>query len=99
MHAVLESKGHHVDSVAGMRQALTLLAQPASVYEVLVTDIGLADGSGWDLVAEVRERWPSIRIGIVTGWEPGAGAGAGGDFILRKPVRTSELLAQVAADQ
>jgi len=99
MQAVLESKGHHVDSVGGVREALTLLAQPASVYEVLVTDIGLADGSGWDLVAEVRERWPSIRIGIVTGWEPGAGAGAGGDFILRKPVRTSELLAQVAADR
>ena len=99
MQAVLESKGHHVVSVAGVREALTLLAQPASVYEVLVTDIGLADGSGWDLVAEVRERWPSMRIGIVTGWEPGAGAGAGGDFILRKPVRTSELLAQVAADR
>jgi DNA-binding response OmpR family regulator len=99
MQAVLESKGHHVDSVAGVNEALTLLAQPACVYEVLVTDIGLADGSGWDLVAEVRERWPSIRIGIVTGWEPGAGAGAGGDFILRKPVRTSELLAQVAADR
>jgi PAS domain S-box-containing protein len=99
MQAVLESKGHHVDSVAGVRQALTLLSQAASVYEVLVTDIGLSDGSGWDLVAEVRERWPSIRIGIVTGWEPGAGAGAGGDFILRKPVRTSELLAQVAADR
>ena len=99
MQAVLESRGHHVDSVAGVRQALTLLAKPACVYEVLVTDIGLADGSGWDLVAEVRERWPSIRIGIVTGWEPGAGAGAGGDFILRKPVRTSELLAQVAADR
>lgn len=99
MQAVLESKGHYVESVAGVRQALTLLEKPACVYEVLVTDIGLADGSGWDLVAEVRERWPSMRIGIVTGWEPGAGAGAGGDFILRKPVRTSELLAQVAADR
>jgi PAS domain S-box-containing protein len=99
MQAVLESKGHHVESVAGIHEALTLLAQPACVYEVLVTDIGLSDGSGWDLVAEVRERWPSMRIGIVTGWEPGAGAGAGGDFILRKPVRTSELLAQVAADR
>ncbi len=99
MQAVLESKGHQVDSVAGVRTALTVLADPACVYEVLVTDIGLADGSGWDLVAEVRKRWPSIRIGIVTGWEPGAGAGAGGDFILRKPVRTSELLAQVAADK
>jgi len=99
MKAVLETKGHDVHSAAGVREALTVLAESASVYEVLVTDIGLSDGSGWDLVAEVRQRWPSMRIGIVTGWEPGAGAGLGGDFILRKPVRTSELLAQVAADR
>ncbi len=61
--------------------------------------VELLNTMGHVVVAEVRERWPSIRIGIVTGWEPGAGAGAGGDFILRKPVRTSELLAQVAADR
>jgi DNA-binding response OmpR family regulator len=68
------------------------------MYEVLVTDIGLADGSGWDLIAFARERWRDLRIGVVTGWEPRVGAGADGDFVLRKPVRTSELLAQVAAD-
>ena len=37
-----------------------------------------------------------LRIGVVTGWEPRASAGAEGDFVLRKPVRTSELLAHVA---
>ena len=43
-------------------------------------------------------RLSSMRIGIVSGWEPRVGAGADGDFILRKPVRTSELLSQVAAE-
>jgi len=65
---------------------------------VLVTDIGLSDGSGWDLIAVARKRWPELRVGVVTGWEPRAGAGADGDFVLRKPVRTSELLAHVAGD-
>jgi CheY-like chemotaxis protein len=99
MQALLESDGHTVDAAAGVAEALARLEHPMARYEVLVTDIGLSDGSGWELIAAVRERWPSIRIGIVTGWEPGgAGAGADGDFILRKPVRTSELLAKVAAE-
>ncbi|MGH7615735.1 MAG: ATP-binding protein [Gemmatimonadaceae bacterium] len=98
MQALLESDGHVVDTAAGIQDAMTLLETANPMYEVLVTDIGLADGSGWDLIAIARERWRSLRIGVVTGWEPRAGAAADGDFILRKPVRTSELLAQVAAD-
>jgi CheY-like chemotaxis protein len=99
MQALLESDGHHVDAAASITEALARLEQPDANYEVLVTDIGLSDGSGWELIAAVRQQWPSMRIGVVTGWEPGgAGAGTDGDFILRKPVRTSELLAQVAAE-
>ena len=97
MRAVLKSDGHWVDAVGGVDEALELLEGASLAYDVLVTDIGLADRSGWELVTAVRERWPSMRVGIVTGWEPGAGAGADGDFVLRKPVRTSELLAHVAA--
>jgi CheY-like chemotaxis protein len=101
MQALLESDGHSVDTVTGVRDATAKLEAAGKnggvPYDVLVTDIGLPDGSGWDLIAVARERWPALRIGVVTGWEPRAGAGADGDFILRKPVRTSELLAQVAA--
>jgi DNA-binding response OmpR family regulator len=108
MQALLESDGHVVDTVTCVRDATAKLAgagngagggevgNGAAPYDVLLTDIGLPDGSGWDLIALARERWPSLRIGVVTGWEPRVGAGTEGDFILRKPVRTSELLAQVA---
>jgi CheY-like chemotaxis protein len=98
MQALLESDGHSVDSASGVQDAMTLLESASPVYEVLVTDIGLSDGSGWDLISFARARWASMRMGVVTGWEPRAGAGADGDFILRKPVRTSELLAQVAGE-
>jgi PAS domain S-box-containing protein len=96
MQALLQSDGHVVDVRGTVRDALTQLEREP--YDVLVTDIGLPDGSGYDLIAEARTRWPSLRIGVVTGWEPRVGAAADGDFILRKPVRTSELLTQVAAD-
>jgi PAS domain S-box-containing protein len=98
MQALLESDGHTVDTALGVADAMELLEKASPPYEVLVTDIGLSDGSGWDLTTFARERWPSMRIGVVTGWEPRVGAGTDGDFILRKPVRTSELLAQVAGE-
>jgi DNA-binding response OmpR family regulator len=98
MQALLESDGHSVDAVTGVRDATDMLETANPPYEVLVTDIGLSDGSGWDLIAVARKRWPALRIGVVTGWEPRAGAASDGDFVLRKPVRTSELLAQVAGD-
>jgi PAS domain S-box-containing protein len=98
MQALLESDGHTVDTAQGVSEAMELLEKAELAYEVLVTDIGLSDGSGWDLTTFARERWPSMRIGVVTGWEPRVGAGTDGDFILRKPVRTSELLAQVAGE-
>src|SRR5205814_1423614 len=98
MQALLESDGHTVDTATGVQDATALLESATPGYEVLVTDIGLSDGSGWDLIAFARARWPQMRIGVVTGWEPRVTTDLGGDFMLRKPVRTSELLAQVARE-
>ena len=96
VQAVLESDGHSVTTVGSVREAITLLEDPAAAFEVLVTDIGLPDASGWDLVGYVRQAKPTMRVGVVTGWEPRGNAGPTPDFLLRKPVRTSDLLAQVA---
>jgi signal transduction histidine kinase/ActR/RegA family two-component response regulator len=106
LRALLVSEGHHVDAVGDAAEARLLLgASPlgdgaAMPYDVLVTDIGLPDGNGWDVVADARRRWPAMRIGVVTGWEPRTGPSAGtadarADFTLRKPLRADELLALV----
>jgi two-component system CheB/CheR fusion protein len=50
----LELLGHHADGVSGVGEALSALGQ--SSYDLLFVDIGLADGSGWDLMNIVRER-------------------------------------------
>ncbi|HUX32481.1 MAG TPA: ATP-binding protein, partial [Gemmatimonadaceae bacterium] len=58
MQALLESDGHTVDTVTTVDDAMTKLGdQGESPYDVLVTDIGLPDGSGWDLVSHARGRW------------------------------------------
>jgi PAS domain S-box-containing protein len=101
MTALLETEGHTVTAVGSVKEALELLGSAdASRFQVLVTDIGLPDASGWDLIPQARELRPSLRIGVVTGWEghnaPSEGGGA--DFMLRKPIRTQDFLTHVADD-
>ena len=96
MQALLESDGHVVHSVRNVEEARERLADGSFALDVLVTDIGLPDGSGWDLVAFAREIRPSLRIGVVTGWEPRNEQDPACDFTLRKPVGAADLLAQIA---
>jgi PAS domain S-box-containing protein len=99
MQALLETDGHQVESVKTVGEARERLDREAGAYyEVLVTDIGLPDGSGWDLVAFARERRPALRIGVVTGWEPRNEQDPACDFTLRKPVGAEDLLEQIAGD-
>src|SRR4051812_35555115 len=99
MTALLETEGHTVTSAASVKEALERLNSPeGEKFEVLVTDIGLPDASGWDLIPQARELRPSLRIGVVTGWEGHNAPSEGADFLLRKPIRTSDFLTQVAGD-
>ena len=36
-------------------------------FDVVILDIGLPDGSGWDLLAEIRARQPQARVVILSG--------------------------------
>lgn len=99
MTALLELEGHSVTSVSNVKEALEKLESAAGAdFEVLVTDIGLPDASGWDLIPKARALRPGLRIGVVTGWEGHNAPSEGADFLLRKPIRTSEFLTQVADD-
>jgi len=99
LRRLLESHGHTVDAVSSCADARErLAANVARPYHLLVTDVGLPDGSGWDLVAFARDFVPQMRIGVVTGWEPivSANDAVGVEFVLRKPLRAAELLAHIA---
>jgi PAS domain S-box-containing protein len=97
MQSLLESDGHVVEAVRSVEEARARIAAEGAL-DVLVTDIGLPDGSGWDLVVYARECRPTIRIGVVTGWEPRNEQDPACDFTLRKPVGATDLLAQIAGD-
>jgi CheY-like chemotaxis protein/anti-sigma regulatory factor (Ser/Thr protein kinase) len=99
MTALLETEGHTVTPVSSVKEALERLdSAEGEQFEVMITDIGLPDASGWDLIPTARARRPALRIGVVTGWEGHNAPSEGADFLLRKPIRTAEFLIQVAGE-
>jgi signal transduction histidine kinase len=99
LRRILQGDGHTVEAVgtcADARDRLT--AEDPPPYDILLTDVGLPDGSGWDLVAFARAHAPGLRIGVITGWEPAADTSEaqGAEFVLRKPLRATELKAHIA---
>ena len=58
----LEQMGHRVQSAATMAEAMAAL--PNARCEVLITDIGLPDGSGWDLLRQAKFNHPVYAIAM-----------------------------------
>jgi len=63
----LEAHGHTVLQASGGEEALRLLAAGESV-DLVLTDLGMPDMTGWDVARAVREGWPALPVGLVTGW-------------------------------
>jgi GAF domain-containing protein/FixJ family two-component response regulator len=68
--------------------------------DVLLTDVSMPGLSGWDVAATCRQRFPSLPIGLVTGWGDQLDAGrleqCGVTFVVAKPFEREQLLREVA---
>jgi CheY-like chemotaxis protein len=87
----LEDCGHTVHSAQSVAEALA--AFPKSDCEVLITDIGLPDGNGWDLLRDL-ERQPRYAIamsGFGMNADSSRSRSAGFRHHLLKPFKSSEL--------
>ena len=69
---LLEVGGYMVVAVATAEEALTLIQDPASRFDVLLTDIVLPRGNGWDLAARVAEFKPQMRTLLMSGYSEAA---------------------------
>ncbi len=95
---VLVHAGHQVVEVGDLASARAMLggAPTHPVVDVVIADVFLPDGHGWELVDDVRRASPAIRIGLITGWELAPPPSVSADFILRKPLAAQELLDRIA---
>lgn len=75
------------------------LEEGAGAFDLLILDFRLPDQDGLELVARVRQRWPRLRILMVSGAAPDGltrlALTAGVRAVLPKPFRPSELRALV----
>lgn len=63
---ILTRAGYHVSEAAGGRQAL----RHDAPVDLLLTDIAMPDLDGLSLAAQLTERWPQLRVLLMTGYAP-----------------------------
>ena len=91
----LELRGIANDWTTTGEQGLALLAEHQ--YDWVVLDMKMPGLGGLGTLKAIREKWPALRIVVVTGHtskeDYDAGLAAGADHYLLKPVDVDELLA------
>jgi CheY-like chemotaxis protein len=85
---LLSTRGHHVEIANGVASALACLEKEK--FDVLLSDIGLPDGSGHELMREAKRRQAQIKGIAVSGFgmdeDIQRSADAGFDTHLAKPL-------------
>jgi CheY-like chemotaxis protein len=89
---LLEQLGHTVLSAATLQHALAAL--PEARCDVLISDIGLPDGNGWELMTKLGEQRPRYAIamsGFGMSSDRQRSLNAGYRHHLLKPVEPNQL--------
>jgi len=98
---LLNHFGHEISVADGAQNALKLI--DSKEFDVVLCDIALPDGNGYDVIAQAKRRRPVKAValtGFGTSEDVERGKEAGFDFHLTKPVDFHELravLGQIAA--
>jgi PAS domain S-box-containing protein len=96
--SLLRASGHRVIEADGGAAGLARLA--TAEVDMVLTDLGMPDVTGWDVAREAKRRRPGLPVVLVTGWgdqvEAEAPAGDPVDRVLAKPVQLKELLGLIA---
>lgn len=94
----LEASGYFVDNARTVKEALSLY--PRNQYELLLLDVTLPDGTGFDICKEVRNS-STVPIIFLTASDQEIsivrGLDMGGDDYITKPFKLNELLSRIKA--
>jgi CheY-like chemotaxis protein len=96
---MLGPHGHDLTLVSSGEEALARLDEVS--FDLILSDLGLGAGmNGWDLLDQVRQRYAGTRFILSTGWgaqiDPAEVVSRGGESLLAKPYRLTDLLHAIA---
>lgn len=63
---VLSLEGHEVDTAFRANDGIRLVS--VSAYDLVLTDLGMPDMSGWEVAEKVANMRPGLPVALVTGW-------------------------------
>ena len=96
---LLSAIGHQVQLARRGADALSLSA--AQPFDLLISDLGLPDLNGWDLLVEVRKLQPRIRAIALSGFsqpdDVDRSVRAGFSLHLAKPVTLDQVVKAIDA--
>ena len=91
---VLAMAGHEVDTALSGTAALQMVHLTA--YDLVFTDLGMPDMSGWDVAEKIGAVKPGLTVALVTGWgtslDEADAAKRGISAVVHKPFEIDELL-------
>ncbi len=94
---ILTAQGHSVRMAASGKEGLDLFRDER--YDLVLTDLGMPEMSGWQVARAVKELSPETPVILVTGWgeelNPDAVREGAIGFILSKPFRVNDVLTLV----
>jgi len=97
----LRSEGFQVWTASGATEARQVLNRIPDQLDLILTDVAMPDGMGPQLVAEVRQAHPRVRLLYMSSYSRkdllGHGIDLGTEDLLAKPFMPAELIARVQA--
>lgn len=90
--AMLEELGYEVSEAENGASALEAMRSDGK-FDVVITDMGLGDMTGAELIGLLREERPDLRVIVASGYENPGGNIDGGSVFLGKPFQLADIRA------
>jgi len=99
LEEIFQNEGHQVTLAQAGKEGLEEFKK--GDFDLVLTDLGMPEMSGWELTRRIKEVDPKMPVGLITGWAVALTRNKtkekGVDFILSKPFDYAKVVREVNA--